>query len=86
MITIVYTPGFLRQFNKLPHLLQDEVEQKIGLFKVDPDHSFLKTHKLKGKLKTCYSFLVNYEYRVIFMYDSKKIAALLSVGNHDIYK
>lgn len=86
MITIFYTPGFLRQYNKLPRLLQEEVQQKIGLFKKDPHHSFLKTHKLKGKMRRYWSFSVNYDYRIVFEYDSKNTIALLSVGNHDMYK
>lgn len=86
MINIFYTPGFLRQYSKLPTSLKGEVQQKITLFKQDVNHPFLKTHKLKGKMRKCYSFYVNYKYRVIFMYDSKNIIALLDVGDHDVYK
>jgi mRNA-degrading endonuclease RelE of RelBE toxin-antitoxin system len=45
---ILYKPRFLKAFNKLSPSLQDEIEEKINLFKEDQFHSFLKTHKLKG--------------------------------------
>lgn len=85
-LRIVYTPSFLRELKKLPKDLQKEVKEKIDLFSIDPTHSFLKTHKLKGRLRGQYSFWVNYEYRIVFQYDSKSTAALLSVGDHEVYK
>lgn len=86
MINIFYTPIFLRQYNKLPKSLQTEAKEKITLFKHDQKHPFLKTHKLKGKMRGYYSFYVNYQYRIVFEYDAKNIAALLFIGDHDVYK
>lgn len=83
---IAYTPVFVRQYKKLPRALQDEVEEKIALFQKKPNHPFLKTHKLQGRLKGRFSFSVNYQYRISFQYLSKKEAVLLNVGDHDIYK
>lgn len=86
MIKVVYTPIFVRQYKKLPKALQEEIKEKISLFAEDPFHSFLKTHKLKGRLKGFISFSVNYDYRIVFEWDDKETAALLKVGNHDVYK
>ncbi len=83
---VVYKPTFIRQYKKLLKALQQEIKEKIGLFEKEPDHSFLKVHKLHGKLKGFSSFSVNYEYRIVFEYETKKRVALLSVGNHDVYK
>ncbi|MBU1018945.1 MAG: type II toxin-antitoxin system mRNA interferase toxin, RelE/StbE family [Patescibacteria group bacterium] len=85
MIEILYKPSFLRQFNKLPSALQDEVEDKISLFYKDPNHPFLRTHKLKGRLKGFLSFSVNYEYRIVFKWIDKKTARFFAVGDHDVY-
>lgn len=86
MLTILYKPSFVRQYKKLLPSLREEVKQKIDLFREDPLHPFLKTHKLKGKLKGFFSFSVNYEYRIVFQYESDKSIALLAVGTHDVYK
>lgn len=86
MLKIYYKPIFLKGFNKLSADLQDEIEEKIELFKKNPIHPFLKTHKLTGPFIGCYSFSVNYQYRIIFQYLSKNEAELLCVGSHDIYK
>ncbi|OGJ47520.1 hypothetical protein A2344_03335 [Candidatus Peregrinibacteria bacterium RIFOXYB12_FULL_41_12] len=86
MIKISYKPNFVRSYKKLPSSLQQEVKEKIGLFTENPSHIFLKTHKLKGKLKGLYSFSVNYQYRIVFLYKSEKEVSLLAVGDHDIYK
>jgi len=86
MIDIEYKPKFLRKFNQLPEALKVEVEEKISLFLEDQNHSFLKTHKLTGKLKGTYSFSVNYDLRIIFTYNMKNEVSLLTIGNHDIYK
>jgi len=86
MINIVYTPNFLHQYKKLSLSLREEIKEKVELFRSDPRHPFLKTHKLSGKFDGLFSFSVNYVYRIVFMYDSKDTVALLSVGDHDVYK
>ena len=82
---IIYLPVFLRKFNKLEPALQEEVLEKIELFKGVKNRKQLKIHKLKGRLKGHYSFSVNYKTRIIFSYISKKEVALLAIGNHAIY-
>ncbi|MBI5411824.1 type II toxin-antitoxin system mRNA interferase toxin, RelE/StbE family [Candidatus Peregrinibacteria bacterium] len=85
MIEIVYKPSFIRTYKKLPLPLKQEVKDKIGLFASDPKHPFLKTHKLSGPLRGYSSFWVNYEYRIVFEYESKSRAALLIVGTRQVY-
>lgn len=85
-IDIGYKPSFIRQFNKLPKGLQDEVIEKIELFKNSGNHQHLKVHKLKGRLKKFYGFSVDYKNRVVFDYISKDKAVLLGVGDHEVYK
>lgn len=83
---VVYKPAFVRQYKKLIPELQEEAKEKIKLFQENPQHTFLKTHKLKGKLNGFYSFSVNYDYRIIFEYKNKSAVTLLMIGNHEIYK
>ena len=70
----------------MPSGLQDEVIEKIELFKHVDNHKRLEVHKLKGRLKRFYGFSVNYRDRVIFEYMSENEVALLAVGDHEIYK
>jgi mRNA-degrading endonuclease YafQ of YafQ-DinJ toxin-antitoxin module len=81
---VSYTPLFIRRFKKLPKRLQDEVIEKIELFKQDPKHSSLKVHPLHGRFAGSYSFSVNYYHRVLFEYQVKTSVVLLDLGDHDI--
>ncbi|MDP3792225.1 MAG: type II toxin-antitoxin system mRNA interferase toxin, RelE/StbE family [bacterium] len=83
---ILFKPTFVRQYKSLESQLQEEVVEKIGLFKNPKNHKRLKVHKLSGHLSDRYSFSVNYKIRIVFSYLSKKEAILLALGDHDIYK
>jgi mRNA-degrading endonuclease YafQ of YafQ-DinJ toxin-antitoxin module len=82
---VYYSARFLRQLKKLPKPLQNEVIEKIELFKDIKNHKQLKVHGLTGKFETYHSFSVNYAHRVIFDYLAKDEVVLLKVGDHDIY-
>jgi plasmid maintenance system killer protein len=74
-------------FQGLPDALQEEVIEKIKLFRNPANHKSLKVHKLFGRLKGRYSFAVNYQTRIVFFYlpSRPREAYLLAVGDHDIY-
>lgn len=76
---------FVRQFKVLEGSLQEEILEKIELFRDRKNHRFLKVHKLKGPLAGRFSFSVNYKFRIVFSYLSSCEAVLLAVGNHDVY-
>lgn len=86
MIKIVYAPRFIRELGKLEKDLQEEALEKIKSFCNFRNHKQLKTHKLHGPLKNRYSFSINYGYRIVFNFRSKREVVFLSIGNHDIYK
>lgn len=83
---ILFKPTFVRQVDKLEKDLQEEVFEKIELFKSTTNHKILKVHKLHGRLKDCFSFSVNYEFRIVFAYINKKQVRLIAIGDHDMYK
>lgn len=85
MLDISFKPIFVRQYRKLPKRLGEEIKERIELFRKEPFHPFLKTHKLKGILKGSWSFSVNYRYRIVFEFTSKNEVDLLAVGDHSIY-
>jgi len=86
MVEIIYAPSFVRSFKKLEPALQDDVVERIELFRDEQNHEKLKVHKLQGRLGSTYSFSVNYSTRIIFSYDKKHQACLLDVGSHDVYR
>lgn len=83
---VVYTAYFLKLLKRLELNIQDEVIEKIELFKDKNNHKNLKVHKLHGKFSGSCSFYINYKIRIIFDYISKEEVAFLLVGDHDIYK
>lgn len=86
MLEVEYAASFVRQFKKLDHVLQDEILERIELFKNKKNHQSLEVHKLHGALAKRYSFSINYRARIIFKYArNKKVAQLLAVGGHEIY-
>lgn len=84
MLKLIYAPRFVRQLKHLSHELQEEVIEKIDLFKDEQQHA-LKVHKLHGKFSDSFSFSVNYKTRIVFEYLSQDEVALLAVGDHDVY-
>lgn len=85
-IKVYYKPSFIRQLNKLPAGLQNEVLERIELFKDKNNHKFLKVHKLKGRLKKYYGFSIDFRNRIVFDYISENETVLMVVGDHDIYE
>ncbi len=84
MLTIFYTPNFIRRYRHLDPVLQGEVKDKIDSFRTIKNHLKLKVHKLKGSLDNTYAFSVNFKVRIIFEYQkNKKNVNLLYVGSHD---
>ena len=86
MLSVVYKPAFIRQFNKLTTVLQDEICAKVDLLKNPKNHSILRVHKLHGALVGKWSFAVDYKHRIVFTYISKREVVLLVVGDHSVYE
>lgn len=84
---VKYSASFIRMYKKLPIDLREEVREKISLFKDQKNHHSLKVHKLGGRLKGRFSFYVNYKFRIVFTYTSRKPkeATLMAIGDHDVY-
>lgn len=83
---LIFAPVFLRQLKSLPQEVQEEAIEKIELLKDRRNHKILKVHKLKGNLREIFSFSVNYRIRIIFSFIGGDEVALLTIGDHDVYK
>lgn len=82
---IFYHPRFRRAYKKLSTELKSKAEIKEKLFRVNPFHPSLDTHKLHGKLKNQWSFSVDIKYRILFEFDSQDVI-FFDIGDHEIYK
>jgi len=87
-IFLEYKPGFIREFKKFSKPLQEDALGAIERFRDSNNHHSLHTHKLHGKFKNCFSFSMNYRYRIIFQWRNKEkgFVELLDIGDHDLYE
>ena len=87
-IALEYKPAFVRELKKLSKPLQADAFDAIEKFKDTENHQSLRAHKLHGEMKGCFSFSINYRYRIIFQWQNKEksIAELLDIGDHEVYE
>lgn len=84
---IEYSSHFKRAYAKLSLVLQRKAERAERLFRKNPFDHKLDTHKLKGKLKSFWSFSIDYHNRIAFQFvKAQDKVVFLDVGDHDIYR
>ncbi len=83
---IQYTISFKKRYEKLPLGIKIHAESKTRLFKENPFHSSLKTHKLHGKMKEFWGFSVSYDYRIIFEFMDDSSVRFNDIGTHKMYE
>lgn len=70
---------------KNPKLLK-KIHKQIELFKENPRHPSLRTHKLQGKLSNSWSISIEGNMRMLY-YISKNIVVFFLIGTHEeVYK
>lgn len=83
---IEYSSKFRKAYKKLPEEIKDIAEKKEEVFRKNPFHPQLKTHKLKGQLSDFYSFSISYQFRIVFHFGSEDVVVFDLVGTHAVYK
>ncbi len=83
---IEYSRKFLKSLEKLPKEIIEKAEKKEKIFKENPFHPFLVTHKLSGKEKESWAFEIDYHYRIKFVFLSDEEVLFLDIDTHNIYK
>ncbi|PIS39656.1 MAG: type II toxin-antitoxin system mRNA interferase toxin, RelE/StbE family [Candidatus Nealsonbacteria bacterium CG08_land_8_20_14_0_20_38_20] len=83
---VEYSNKFLKSLKRLPQKIIKEAEKKEEIFKENPFHPTLRTHKLSGKDKESWGFWITYSYRIKFIFLSDEEVLFLDIGAHDIYK
>ena len=79
--------AFRRRTRKNPGL-QDDILEVIAKLARNPFEPSLKTHKLKGQLEGLWACWVEYDCRIIFLFEpdpkgSEDMIVLVDVGTHD---
>ncbi len=82
---IAYSSRFIRSLGKLPIEIQQEFEERMNLFRLDPFDPKLSTHKLGGRLSGFWSFSVTHSHRVLFTFVSGT-AEFVDIGDHRVYR
>jgi len=77
---------FEKRYKKLPKKLREAAKQKEVLFRENPYHPSLETHKLHGRDAGAWGFSINQKYRIKFVFLTKDSVLFLDVGTHDIYQ
>ena len=86
MLTIHSSSRFRRSFKQAPSHVKIDFAKRIDVFKEQPFHSSLHTHKLSGNLANYYAFYLCDGWRVLFAFVESNIALLVNIGSHDDYK
>ncbi|HBR81064.1 MAG: hypothetical protein UX09_C0050G0002 [Candidatus Uhrbacteria bacterium GW2011_GWE2_45_35] len=86
LFKILYSPEFKKDYKKLPLAAREQLKLKGALFEINPFHPRLRTHKLTGKLRELWAFLVDFRHRAIFEFLDNDEILLLRVGDHSIYR
>lgn len=79
---IRYLPKFKKQYKKLPPKLQQQFDERLQLFVVDPTLPMLRVHPLNGTFKGYWSMNVNSDIRALYIMDGEAIIIFALIGSH----
>ena len=86
MYKIVFSKTFIQNLKKLPKRIHVKADMLMGLLAIDFRDPRLHTKKLHGN-NSWYSFRINREYRVLFMFRDGATMLILDIKHRkDIYK
>lgn len=86
MINLIWGSSFKRAYKKATAAnpdLKTKIGQALKTFADNPHHPSLRTHKLSGKLKGLWAFVVTYDCRVVFQFLDDQDVLLIDIGKHD---
>ncbi len=72
----------LKIINKKNPQLARQIQKQLKLFKENPKHKSLRTHKLSGDLKNMWSISITKAIRMAYLLDGDE-AYFYDIGTHD---
>jgi len=83
MVEVYTTATFDKLYRKIPRNIQKKAISKTEIFRNDPFAPALQTEKLTPKKYNIWSFRVNLDYRIVFVFLSSEKAELHFIGHHN---
>lgn len=83
---IFTSPLFEKHYAKLLKRIKEKAKQRELVFRDNPFHPSLETHKLHGKDADAWAFSIDRKYRIKFLFLGADNVLFLDIGTHDIYR
>ena len=79
---VVFGKKFKKQYKKLPQEIQDKFDERLDLFRHNPQSRLLNIHKLRGRGECLFSMNVTGNYRALFLWEGAKSVQFRKIGTH----
>lgn len=81
-MTIRYLPKFKKQYQKLPKKFQEQFDERLRLYLIDPTLPKLKVHPLKGNYAGYWSMNINGDLRALYIIQDESMVIFALIGTH----
>ena len=78
---IDFNAKFKKQYKKLPWEIRKKFLRRLDMFKENPYHPLLNTHKLRGKKRAFRSINITGDYRALFLWKGD-VVIFHQIGTH----
>jgi len=79
---IQYLPKFKKQYKKLPVKFQNQFDDRLHLFIINPTAPQLRVHLLKGNYAGYWSMSINGDIRALYIVHGESIIIFALIGSH----
>lgn len=79
---IQYTPKFKKQYKKLPKKIQQQFDDRLRLFVINPIAPQLRIHPLQGLYKGYWSININGDLRALYLKRGEELIIFALIGTH----
>ncbi len=83
--TIHITSDFQKAFKRLHKNIKELSVKQDQAFRVNPYHSKLGLHALKGPLEGYHAYSINKDYSIVFRFITPQEVIYYDIGTHSIY-
>ena len=81
-MTIQYMPKFKKHYKKLPNKFQQQFDERLQLFLLDPTNPKLRVHPLKGNFAGYWSMDISGDIRALYIKRGEELIIFGLIGTH----